>query len=304
MGFVMKNHTGQRFQSTASHCRSNGSGTYWYHATRGIGPTHWTDDTGDHDFLLIRQENQGEPAPTNWVYRNGNTATAITDKLTTLSNGQGAPICTLGYVSNEQCGSVTSTNVSLQGRGGFGEMSIGPTYCHGDSGSPVINRDNNRAYGLLAAWDGPDIGVQCTTGFLGIFTWLTKAEAASGSTLLDRSTSQTLGSGQLMPCGYALVSPDGRYNLQMQCSDGNLVIYGPTGPVWDSGTWPNPGAFLVMQTDGNLVIYRSNGTPIWNRPWAGWVTKSYLELQNDANLVIYTESRGVRWHRMCNCTSM
>lgn len=45
--------------------------------------------------------------------------------------------------------------------------------------------------------------------------------------------------------------------------DGNLVMYDPGGPVWSSGTHGHPGAFLVMQDDGNLVIYDPNGTPLW-----------------------------------------
>jgi len=51
-------------------------------------------------------------------------------------------------------------------------------------------------------------------------------------------------------------------HLIMQ-TDGNLVIYNGSTPVWDSGTWGNPGAYLNAQHDGNVVIYRPNGTPIW-----------------------------------------
>jgi len=48
-------------------------------------------------------------------------------------------------------------------------------------------------------------------------------------------------------------------------SDGNLVIYGP-GPggqsVWVSDTGV-PGSRLVVQDDGNVVIYRPDGMPVW-----------------------------------------
>ena len=41
-----------------------------------------------------------------------------------------------------------------------------------------------------------------------------------------------------------------------------------TGParlyVWDSATDGNPGSRLVVQDDGNVVIYRPDGTPIWD----------------------------------------
>jgi len=47
--------------------------------------------------------------------------------------------------------------------------------------------------------------------------------------------------------------------------DGNLVIYGYYNAIWASGTWGNPGAYLDMQDDGNLVIYLpvSYTTAIW-----------------------------------------
>ncbi len=45
--------------------------------------------------------------------------------------------------------------------------------------------------------------------------------------------------------------------------DGNLVVYTPEGkPVWDSGTWNHPGAWLAIQDDGNLVIYEHKA--IWD----------------------------------------
>ena len=46
-------------------------------------------------------------------------------------------------------------------------------------------------------------------------------------------------------------------------ADGNLVIYGPAGPVWATGT-NGPDRSLVVQSDGNLVIYGPSG-PVWDR---------------------------------------
>lgn len=51
--------------------------------------------------------------------------------------------------------------------------------------------------------------------------------------------------------------------------DGNFVIYNwADGPVWSSNTYGNPGSKLVMQDDGNLVVYRG-GTPLWASDTAG-----------------------------------
>ena len=49
--------------------------------------------------------------------------------------------------------------------------------------------------------------------------------------------------------------------------DGNLVIYKNDGtPIWDSGTFGNCyiGAKVVMQDDANLVIYAKNGKAVWD----------------------------------------
>ncbi len=46
--------------------------------------------------------------------------------------------------------------------------------------------------------------------------------------------------------------------------DGNFVLYhrGWT-PLWSSGTYGNPGSYIVMQNDGNLVIYNPGGRALW-----------------------------------------
>ncbi len=41
-------------------------------------------------------------------------------------------------------------------------------------------------------------------------------------------------------------------------TDGNLVLYDTSNqPRWASGTSNHPGAFLDMQDDGNVVVYRA-----------------------------------------------
>lgn len=49
-------------------------------------------------------------------------------------------------------------------------------------------------------------------------------------------------------------------------TDGNLVVYNQAGQsLWNAGTQNNPGASLILQTDGNLVIYAADGTsPLWS----------------------------------------
>jgi len=90
-----------------------------------------------------------------------------------------------------------------------------------------------------------------------------------------------------------LRSPNGEFTLAMQ-TDGNLVIYGPSGPIWASNTGGTGGAnYLAMQTDGNLVVYQSGGHPVWASNTGG--TGNYLAMQSDGNLVVYQPGGHPLW---------
>ena len=52
-------------------------------------------------------------------------------------------------------------------------------------------------------------------------------------------------------------------------TDGNLVLYDTSNQArWASGTSNNPGAYLKMQDDGNVVIYRAGPSTANNALWA------------------------------------
>jgi hypothetical protein len=97
----------------------------------------------------------------------------------------------------------------------------------------------------------------------------------------------TLFPGQALSPGQELRSDNGLHTLILQ-ADGNVVLYGrDSRALWSTNTWglKNPREF-VMQADGNLVLYDtsnvarwSSGT--WNNPGA------FLNVQDDGNLVIY-----------------
>jgi hypothetical protein len=113
-------------------------------------------------------------------------------------------------------------------------------------------------------------------------------------TLAGASNTSTLTSNQMLMAGQSLVSPGCSYHLDMQ-GDGNLLYQGPgTANVrWATGTNGQPGAALIMQSDGNLVLYQSNN---WPSIYPLWSTKTdgksgdYLSLQDDGNLVVYQGS--------------
>ncbi|MEV0323106.1 hypothetical protein ACIBKX_33715 [Streptomyces sp. NPDC050658] len=79
--------------------------------------------------------------------------------------------------------------------------------------------------------------------------------------------------------------------LVMQ-SDGNLVIYDEFNRArWASNT-VGQGWTARFQTDGNLVVYTRSNRPVWASNTAGR-PGSRLVIQDDGNVVIYDGSRAV-----------
>ena len=95
---------------------------------------------------------------------------------------------------------------------------------------------------------------------------------------------------ETLATGSSLVSSNGWYQLVVQ-GDGNLVVYSKGGvAVWASGTQGNGPVYLVAQSDGNLVLYRvSDNVAVWSTSTVG-ANRSYVVIQGDGNLVIYLTS--------------
>jgi hypothetical protein len=97
--------------------------------------------------------------------------------------------------------------------------------------------------------------------------------------------------------GDSIYSEGGEYRLVMQ-DDGNLVLYAQ-GPVvqralWNSQTAGNPGAYAVMQADGNFVVFSSSGSALWSSGTSGH-PGAYLALQDDSNLIVYSQDVSALW---------
>jgi hypothetical protein len=101
--------------------------------------------------------------------------------------------------------------------------------------------------------------------------------------------------GQKLFPNQALLSPNEWYALVMQ-DDGNLVLYpiGITQADWSSGTSGRSVAWAAMQSDGNFVVYESSGTPLWSSGTSG-SNVAWIALQNDGNLVIYRTDGQPLW---------
>ena len=97
---------------------------------------------------------------------------------------------------------------------------------------------------------------------------------------------QWLGAGEQLHAGQSRTSCDGRFQLVMQ-GDGNLVLYQRAAPaVWSTQTHGTGAAFTAMQGDGNLVAYTAGGWPVWSSGTSGHPGSS-LAVQSDGNVVIY-----------------
>ena len=106
--------------------------------------------------------------------------------------------------------------------------------------------------------------------------------------VVSAATATTSSPVSLRP-GQAMASPDGRHRLVHQ-HDGNVVLYGPNGAVWQTKTTGRDTSQLVFQHDGNFVLY-GEGRALWH---TGTTYKGRaLAVQNDSNLAIYDSSKAV-----------
>jgi len=114
-----------------------------------------------------------------------------------------------------------------------------------------------------------------------------------------------LSHGQTLSQGQSIKTGGNQYNLIMQ-ADGNLVLYagpGSTNAIWHTHTnGVGSGPYrAVMQTDGNFVVYDANNTPTWNSQTCGKGAGPYrLVIQEDRNLVVYDSHNTATWATMTN----
>lgn len=132
-----------------------------------------------------------------------------------------------------------------------------------DDGNLVINRANGSA------------------------VWSSKG----GMTPFCGFASSTLSAGQKLTANQFLASPNSRYCFLMQ-SDGNAVIYDVNRGIWSTGT-NGANRFLFFQTNGDLVVY-GGSTPLWTSATFNR-SGTRLTLQDDGNLVIYRANNTGVW---------
>jgi hypothetical protein len=91
-----------------------------------------------------------------------------------------------------------------------------------------------------------------------------------------------LAPGDVLEAGWSIYSigPEDYY-LHMN-QDGNLALDDHGKELWTTGTYKHPGAYASMQTDGNLVVYSPTGHVLWSSETNGH-PHAYLEVLGDGN---------------------
>lgn len=129
-------------------------------------------------------------------------------------------------------------------------------------------------------------------------THSTRASVMGGCTYNLGDSLQANTNSMYMYKSNCLFSSSGVYEFAYQ-SDGNLVIYHGTRPIWASNTQWVSSDTLVMQGDGNFVLYANYLT---SHQYPVWASRSnrlnpssypYIVMQNDGNLVIYNGSQPI-----------
>lgn len=107
------------------------------------------------------------------------------------------------------------------------------------------------------------------------------------------SNNSVLNSGQSISQESYLLSPDSQSALALQ-SNGDLALYSNFQMSWDTGALGSNASRLIMQSDGNLVLYNKSNVALWDSQTSG-NPGSRLVLQTDGNMVIYSASNVALW---------
>lgn len=121
--------------------------------------------------------------------------------------------------------------------------------------------------------------------------------SAAATVTLTVIIRDTLNANGTLRVNQFLQSSSQRYRLVLQ-GDGNLVLYDDQAraAIWATNSQGSPPRELVMQGDGNLVMYDNNGAVRLASNTNG-NPGARLVLQNDGNLVIYTTDNRPIWDR-------
>lgn len=119
---------------------------------------------------------------------------------------------------------------------------------------------------------------------------------SSGTTVVwaIRPAPDRLQPGEALWPGQAIVSAGGQYRLVLQ-ADGNLVLYAASNaPVWWTGT-SGPMLYLSAQTDGNVVLYDSHNRAVWYSGTAGRLASALVVGDSAQATLLAVDAKTALW---------
>ncbi|WP_435271365.1 hypothetical protein [Streptomyces sp. 1222.5] len=127
-----------------------------------------------------------------------------------------------------------------------------------------------------------------------------QTSAAPIDTVTPSSSAGYIASGTTLRSGWSAQAKLTRLVMQ---SDGNLVMYRNRdgAAIWSTHTSGHSGAYAVMQTDGNFVVYDAGSQPLWSTHTAG-NSGAWANMQDDGNFVIYKGSTAL-WNSGTTATA-
>ncbi|MBL8919987.1 MAG: hypothetical protein JNJ54_14070 [Myxococcaceae bacterium] len=173
----------------------------------------------------------------------------------------------------------TGARAAMQGDGNFvlsvGATPIWSTRTNGRSGAVLTLKDD----GALVVLQG---GAAVWSSQSGSAPTPSPTPSPTPAPTPSTDVTQVKG-GTTLAANTTVSSKNGRHRLVMQ-GDGNLVLYRDGAAAWATGTNGRAGVKAVMQTDGNFVAYQGT-TPLFatgtnGRPGA------VLELRDDGSLAV------------------
>jgi len=121
------------------------------------------------------------------------------------------------------------------------------------------------------------------------------ATPTAAPTIANGNGETFLRTGERLTIYESLRSQNGQYQLVMQ-GDGNLVSrrLSDGAVIWNSATDGNPGAFCVMQPDGNFVVYSADGRRALYNTYARTSprTDHFLVLSEEGQVLVFVAGNG------------
>jgi len=219
---------------------------------------------GQTVYATIEALNSGRATWNNF----GNLGTAAPNDRTSVFQGT-------GWLAPQRPATLTSNPIAPGQTGTFNFNMKAPTTTGGYSESFGVVEDGQ-------AWTN------------GVATFHIDVTVPNNSQLSPSTSTLISGTGtNSLYAGSTMLSPDGYTSLTLD-ANGNLVLRNDFVTVWSAPASAGPGSYLVMQGDGNLVLYSKSGTAVWNTQTSG-KGASTLRVQEDGNLVVYNGS-GATWN--------